>query len=164
MTDAIAMLQDLVDLSLNLQACANVQVVGKNMGGHRTQALCETPHMDIVHAKHAVNLGNFLDHRLDVYIARGGLEQNVDRISQNAPGIVNDEESDQHAHERIEPIGISEINNHTCDDRADCREHIPHQVHKRRAEVEIMFTAAVYKQGSNEINNNRDESHANKNT
>src|SRR5215207_4090068 len=118
MRNIIAMLKDLADLMLDLRACTNVKVIGKDMGGHRAQALGETPHMDVMNAEHAINLGNLADHCLHIHIARRGLEQDVDGIPQNAPGDVKDEDADQYAHERIKPIGIGEINDHTRNHRS----------------------------------------------
>src|SRR5215207_9133031 len=118
MRNIIAMLKDLADLMLDLRACTNVKVIGKDMGRHRAQALGETPHMDVMNAEHAINLGNLPDHCLHIHIARRGLEQDVDGIPQNVPGVVEDEDADQYAHELIKPSGIGEINDHTRNHRS----------------------------------------------
>ena len=46
---------------------------------------------------------------------------------------------------RIQPIRVCEINDHACDHRTHGREHIPHQMDKRRTQVEVLVAAAMDK-------------------
>src|SRR6266487_3800071 len=157
MSDIIVMKKDLADLALNLRARADMKVVGENVGGHRAQALREAPNMDVMNAKHTIHLNNIIHHIFNVHITGCGFEQNIHCIAQNAPGIVKDEEANQHTDQRIEPFGICKINDYAGNDRADRGEHITHQVDKSRTQAEIVLTTTMYEQRSNEIDNHRDE-------
>src|SRR6185369_13600818 len=110
----IAMVKQLVDLMLNISSCTDVKVIRENVGRHGTQTLCKTPHMDIVNAKHTLYLSNIFDHRLHIHVARRAFEQNINGILQNTPGIIKNQKTDQDTDKRIEPIGVCEINDHTC--------------------------------------------------
>src|SRR5918994_273129 len=161
MGDVITMIEQLVNLTLDLGARADMNIVGEDVRRHRPQALRQTPDMDIVYAQHALHLGNLFYHRLNVHIARRGFEQNIHCIAQDAPGVVQDEETDQDAYQGIEPVGIREVNDHTCNDRTDCRQHIAHQMDKGGTQVKVMLTATVHKQGSHEVDYHRNQTHAN---
>src|SRR5688500_17916732 len=114
--DIIAVKNNLVDLALDVHTCTDGKVVGKDMGGHGTQILREAPDMEIVNTKHTFDLDNVLHQLFDIYIARRGFEQDVHCITQEAPGVVKNQEADHHTHERIKPVGIREINDNTRDD------------------------------------------------
>src|SRR5688572_121576 len=159
MGDVITMIEKLTDLTLNFGARTDMNIIREDVRRHRAQALRQTPYVDIMNAKHAVYLRNIFHHRLNIHIARRGFEQNIHRIAQNAPGIVQDEEADQHTDEWIEPVGIREVNDYARNDRADCGEHIAHQMHECGTQVQVMFTTAVHEPGREEIDHHRDESH-----
>src|SRR6266542_2075903 len=96
MSNIITMPNDLTDPMLNIRACTNVEIIRENMRGHRTQVLRQAPNMDVVNTKHAVHFDNVSHHLFDVYIVRRGFEQNINCITQDTPGIIKDEEADQH--------------------------------------------------------------------
>src|SRR5687768_12071410 len=55
MRDVVAMSKNLIDLTLNLRACTDMNIIGKDVCRHGPQALRKTPNMDIMDAKHAVH-------------------------------------------------------------------------------------------------------------
>src|SRR5678810_875193 len=109
--------------------------------------------MDIMNTKHTLHLRNIFYHRLDVDIPRRGFKENINGILQDAPGIVKDKKTDQYTDKGVQPIGIRKINDHTRNDCSNSRKHIPHQMDKGRAQVEIMLTAPMDKQRSHKIDN-----------
>src|SRR5512142_2740905 len=115
MLNIITVTDHFPDLSLDLRTCADVNVVGENVRGHRPHALRQAPDMDVMDAKHTVHLDYVIHHFLDIDITRSPFEQNIYRVAQDAPGIVQDKQADQYADERIKPIGVSEIDDHTRD-------------------------------------------------
>src|SRR5215211_2915158 len=115
--------------------------------------------MDIMNAKHTVHLNNVIHHVFDIHITRRGFEQNVNCVAQDSPGVVEDKEADQHTDQRIQPVSVGEVNDHTGDDRADCGQHIPHQMDKRGTQVEVVITSPVHEQGSHEIDHDRDQTY-----
>src|SRR5574341_1950286 len=117
MSDIIAIKGNFIDLALNVRTRTDRNILGKDMRGHGTQVLCKAPDMKIMNAKHTFDLDNVLHHRLDIHTTWGSFEQNVHCITQYPPGVVKDQQADQHTYKRIQPIGICEINN---DARNDC--------------------------------------------
>src|SRR6476620_44044 len=160
----IAMVKQLVDLMLNISPRTDVKVIRENVSRHSEQTLCKAPHMDIVNAKYTIYPSNIFDHGLHVHIARRAFEQNIDGILQNPPGIIKNQKTDQHTDKWVEPIGLREINEDTCNHRPNRGNHISHQMDKGRAQVEVMFTAALDKQSSHKIDNHCDKTHADQNT
>src|SRR5690349_10467154 len=149
---------------LNIGPRTDVKIIRENMSRHGAQTLGKTPDMDIMNTQHTIYLSNILYHRLHVHITRRAFEQDIDRILQDSPGIVKDEKTDQHTDKWVEPIGIREINDHTCNDRTNRGNHIPHQMDKSRTEIEVVFTATMDKQGSHKIDNYRNEAYTDENT
>src|ERR1051325_8137690 len=94
MSNIIAVMKDFGDLTLDLRARANVKIIGENVRRHRTKALCETPDVDIMDTEHAIHLSNVLDQGLHVNITGCGFEQNINRISQNPPGVIENQKTD----------------------------------------------------------------------
>src|ERR1051325_2830954 len=148
---------------LNISPCTDVKVIREDVSRHGAQTLCKTPYMDIVNAKHPIYLSNVFYHRLHIYIARRAFEQDIDGILQNPPGIIKNEKTDQHTDKRVEPIGIGEINDDSGNDGTNCRNHISHQVDKGGTEVEVVFTAAMHKQGCHKIDNHCEKAHPDQN-
>src|ERR671922_2792327 len=138
MSNIIAMLKDSADLTLNICPGTDVQIIGEDVSRHGPQALRKTPNMNVMNAKHTVHLNNVVHHIFYIYITRRGFEQNVNCVAQDAPGVVEDEEADQHIDQRIEPVGVGKVNDYTGNDRADCGQHISHQMDKRGTQIEVM--------------------------
>src|SRR6266498_2120725 len=120
--------------------------------------------MDIVNAEHTIDLHNVIHHIFDIHISRCGFQQDVNRFAQDTPSVEKDEEANQDTGERVEPLGIREVDDNTCNDCTRSGEHIAHEMDKSRTQIEIALTAAMNKHRSNEINHNSNQTYTNEDT
>src|SRR5688572_26617947 len=157
MGNIVAMKYDLVDAALDLRPRADMQIICEDMRRHGAQILRKTPNMQVMNAKYAHNLHHILDQFARIDIAWCGFEQNIHGVAQDAPCIIKDEETDQHAHKRIKPVGICEINNDTRDDCTDRGKYITHEVNKRGADVEIVHASFADEQSGYKVNGHSDQ-------
>ena len=113
--------------------------------------------MQVMDPENTVHFGDIADHLFQVHIARRRLEQDLHRLLQDTPGVVQDQETDQHTDKRIEPVGAGEKDEDTGNHRADRGDDIAHQVDERRAQVEVALAAAVDQHCGHQIDHNRDQ-------
>ncbi len=75
--------------------------------------------MQVMHAAHALHLQDGINHRLHVNIGRRGFHQDIDRLTQDAPGVPEDQQADKDADQRIKPVQTGKTDDDPGDDRPD---------------------------------------------
>ena len=102
---------------------------GVHAGGQR-------PHVEVVHrldARHALHRRS---QRGDVHLARGALEQHVQRLAQERPRARQHEEGDRHGHQRVHAVEAGGAHHQRAHDHADRRERVGHDLVVGAAQVE----------------------------
>ncbi len=150
-------MHEFVDLTLDVGTRADGKVVREDVGRHGAEVLRDAPDVQVVDAKHAVDLHYVFDKSGRVDIARLGFEQDVDRVAQDAPGVVKNEEADEHADERVEPVGFCEVDDDTRNDRADGGKDITHEMNKRRTQVEVGVASLMDKHRCDDVDDDGDQ-------
>ena len=103
--------KDFVYSALNRNASADGQIIRHYMSRKHAQIFIDAPNVQVMDAAHAFDSHQIIYHVFHVNIFGGAFEQNVNGLSQNAPGVPKNEYTDQDTDKRIEPIPFCEEDN-----------------------------------------------------
>ena len=162
-TDVVFVKQNFIDRLLNGCALADRNIVREDVRRESTQTTVDAPHVDVMQAAHSVHSEQVARQGRQIHVAGGVLEQDVERLAQDGPGVPEDEQADQDTDQRVEDVPAGEPNHHTRDDRSDGRKHVTHQVDEGRAQVKVMVTAFVDQPGGHGVDEEGEKADADEN-
>ena len=130
------------------------------MGGEHAQVFIDAPDMQVVNTADAVYGVKLFHHFFYVDILRCALQQNVNGLAENAPGVPQNEQADQNTDEWVKPVPFCEVNKDTRDNRAERGHDISHQMEEGAAQVEVVFAAFFDHQRGDEVDDKSDSTNS----
>src|SRR3972149_8124335 len=101
MLDVVLVCKKLIHILVDRHASANQGIISDNVSREHAQILADAPNVQVVDSLHPVHLEKVGHHRVQVNAFGGAFQQDVNRLTQNAPSVPQKKNTDQHADERV---------------------------------------------------------------
>ena len=137
MLDAKARSQAAFDLVHQCLSLTQALIGDDDVRAERGVAGTQAPHMQIVHISHAWRAAHRLRHVGQMEAFGHALYQNMQRGFGHAPRAGNDDQPDQHTHDRVGQRPAGAPDDDSRDDHAHRRHGIAHHMQKRALDVQI---------------------------
>ena len=141
MHDAEAVAHHLLDAVEHLVAAAVAAIVDPHVAAEGRQARGDAPDVQVVHLDDPRDGADGGAHLVEADARRGGFEQHVRRLADQAHGADDDDEGDDPGQDRVETVPAGDADDDAAGEHPDRREGVAHDVHARAADVQAAVGA-----------------------